>query len=64
MNFNPATVVGGQAQGTISAGDRLGVALASERAGTTFDAGIQVLYDHPNAPTRLEVDTTTPIDAG
>jgi type II secretory pathway pseudopilin PulG len=64
MNFNPATVVGGQAQGTISAGDRLGVALASERAGTTFDAGIQVLYDHPNDPTRLEVDTTTPIDAG
>ncbi len=64
LNFNPAITVGGQAQGSILAGDRFGVALASERAGTTFDAGIQVLYEHPNDPTRIEVDTTTPIDAG
>ena len=64
MLFDPSTVVGGQAQGSISAGDRLGVALGSERAGTTFDAGIQVLYDHPSDPTRIEVDTSTPIDAG
>jgi prepilin-type N-terminal cleavage/methylation domain-containing protein len=64
MNFNPAVSVGGQALGTLVAGDRLGVALGSERTGTTFDAGIQVLYDHPNYPTRIEVDTTTPIDAG
>jgi len=64
MNFNPATVIGGQALGTVAVGDRLGLALGSERAGTTFDAGIQVLYDHPNDPTRIEVDTTTPLDAG
>ncbi len=64
LNFNPAQVVAGQAQGTISAGKRLGVALSSERVGTSFDAGLQVLYDHPNYPTRIEVDTTTPIDAG
>lgn len=64
MNFSPTQVVNGQAQGTISPGDRLGVALSSERVGTSFDAGIQVLYDHPTYPTRIEVDTTTPIDAG
>ena len=49
---------------TIPAGQRLGVALSTERAGTTFDAGLQVLYDHHKTPTRLEVETTTPIVAG
>lgn len=63
-NFNSTQVVAGQAQGTIPAGDRLGVALSSERIGTTFDAGLQVLYDQPNYPTRIEVDTTTPINGG
>ena len=55
MNFNPTT---------IAAGGRFGVALSAERAGTTFDAGLQVLYDHHKTPTRVEVETTTPIDAG
>jgi len=48
---------------TISAGDRLGVALSVERAGTGGDA-IPILYDHPDFPTRIEVDTNTPIDGG
>jgi type II secretory pathway pseudopilin PulG len=45
---------------TIGAGDRLGVALSVERANTPADA-IPIMYDHPLYPTRLEVDTTTPI---
>ena len=45
----------------IPANQRLGLALSTERAGTTFDAGLQILYDHHKTPTRLEVETTTPI---
>jgi hypothetical protein len=45
---------------TISADDRLGVALSVERANTPADA-IPIMYDHPNMQTRLEVDTSTPI---
>jgi type II secretory pathway pseudopilin PulG len=48
---------------TISAGDRLGVALSLERSGTSGDA-VQIMYDHPRYPTRIEVDTNTPIDGG
>jgi type II secretory pathway pseudopilin PulG len=48
---------------TIPAGDRLGVALSVERANTPVDA-IQVMYDHPQYPARLEVDTNTPIEGG
>jgi hypothetical protein len=48
---------------TISAGDRLGVALSVERSNTPADA-IPIMYDHPNHPTRIEVDTSTPIDGG
>lgn len=47
----------------IPEGDRLGVALSVERANTQADA-LSFMYDHPNYPTRLEVDTSTPIDAG
>jgi type II secretory pathway pseudopilin PulG len=47
----------------IPAGDRLGVALSVERSNTTGDA-IPIMYDHPLFPTRIEVDTETPIDAG
>jgi hypothetical protein len=47
----------------IASGDRLGVALGVERAGTPADA-IPIMYDHPNYPTRLEVDTSTPIEGG
>lgn len=56
MNFNNAPY-------TIAAGDRLGVALSVERSNTPADA-IPVMYDHPDYPTRLEVETTTPIDGG
>jgi prepilin-type N-terminal cleavage/methylation domain-containing protein len=47
----------------IAAGERLGLALGVEAAGTTA-AGISFLYDHPDRLTRLEIDTTTPIDGG
>lgn len=40
---------------------RLGVALSVD-AGTTLADAIPVMYDHPNYPTRLEVDTTTPFE--
>lgn len=46
----------------VAAGRRLGVALAVDRANTPADA-IPVMYDHPNYPTRIEVDTTTPIES-
>jgi prepilin-type N-terminal cleavage/methylation domain-containing protein len=48
---------------TIPAGDRLGVALSVERANTPAEA-IQIMYDHPQYPARLEVDTNTPIEGG
>jgi hypothetical protein len=56
MSFNSAPY-------TIPAGDRLGVALSVERGNTQADA-IPIMYDHPDYPTRIEVDTTTPIDGG
>lgn len=56
MSFNEAPY-------SIPAGDRLGVALSVERLNTQADA-LSFMYDHPNYPTRLEVDTSTPIDAG
>lgn len=49
----------------ISAGDRLGVALSVERNGTSAEAdAIPIMYDHPTYPTRIEVDTSTPIEGG
>jgi hypothetical protein len=48
---------------TIPAGDRLGVALSVD-AGTTPADAIPIMYDHPNYPTRIEVDTTTPLEGG
>lgn len=48
---------------TIPAGDRLGVALSVERANTPADA-IQIMYDHPKYPARIEVDTNTPLEGG
>jgi hypothetical protein len=50
---------------TIPAGDRLGVALSVERAGTPKDEDpILIMYDHPNYLSRIEVDTNTPIEGG
>jgi type II secretory pathway pseudopilin PulG len=48
---------------TIPAGDRLGVAISVKRANTGADA-LSFMYDHPKYATRLEVDTSTPIDGG
>lgn len=48
---------------TIAAGDRLGVALSVE-AGNTDAEAIPIMYDHPDFPTRIEVNTTTPTEGG
>lgn len=48
---------------TIPSGARLGVALSVERSNTTVDA-LAIMYEHPELPTRLEVDTNTPINGG
>lgn len=45
---------------TIPKDARLGVALAVERVNTPADA-IPIMYDHPNHPTRIEVDTDVPL---
>ncbi len=41
--------------------DRLGVALSVDRAYTQNDA-ISIMYDHPNYPTRVEVESSTPLE--
>lgn len=48
---------------TIPANDRFGVALSVDPGNTEAEA-IPIMYDHPNYPTRLEVDTTTPTEGG
>jgi prepilin-type N-terminal cleavage/methylation domain-containing protein len=48
---------------TIPAGDRLGVAISVERGETSADA-LSFMYDHPNHPSRLEVETSTPLEGG
>ena len=45
----------------IETDDRLGVALSVDRANTPADA-IPIMYDHPNYPTRIEVDSSTPLE--
>lgn len=59
MEFNgaPYTIPAGDP------GDRLGVALSVEKNHTGAEA-IPIMYDHPNYPTRIEVDTSTPIEGG
>ena len=51
MNFSSTTVATGQ---------RVGVEIAVRRNGTTGDV-LQFMYDHPNYPSRLEVETSTPL---
>lgn len=48
---------------TIPTGDRFGVALSVELKNTPADA-LQIMYDHPQYPARIEVDTNTPLDGG
>lgn len=47
---------------TIPAGARLGLALSLD-ASTQGDA-VSILYDHPRYRSRIEVDTTTPLEGG
>jgi len=47
----------------IFAKDRLGVALSVDPGNTDAEA-IPIMYDHPNFPTRIEVNTTTPTEGG
>jgi hypothetical protein len=56
MTFNEAPY-------PIPVGDRLGIALSLERQATDAEA-IPIMYDNPNYPTRIEVDTSTPIEGG
>jgi type II secretory pathway pseudopilin PulG len=46
----------------IEKGNRLGVALSVDS--TTGGDAISVLYDHPDYRSRIEVDTTTPLEGG
>jgi hypothetical protein len=48
---------------TVPEGDRLGVALSVDPGNTDAEA-IPIMYDHPDYPTRIEVDTTTPTEGG
>jgi hypothetical protein len=48
---------------TVPAGDRVGVALSVEPGNTDAEA-IPIMYDHPDYPTRIEVNTTTPTEGG
>jgi type II secretory pathway pseudopilin PulG len=57
MSFNKAPY-------TIPPEHRLGVALSVEPANTDPAEAIPIMYDHPKYPTRLEVDTNTPIEGG
>jgi hypothetical protein len=53
--------IGGTLPRGVKEKERLGVALSVD-AGTTPADAIPVMYDHPNYPTRIEVDTTTPLE--
>jgi hypothetical protein len=44
----------------VATGQRVGVEIAVRRNGTTGDV-LQFMYDHPNYPSRLEVETSTPL---
>ena len=51
MSFSSTTALTGQ---------RVGVEIAVRRNGTTGDV-LQFMYDHPDYPSRLEVETSTPL---
>ena len=56
MKFNGAPY-------TIPVGDRLGLAISVERGNTQTEA-LEFMYDNPTFPSRIEVDTSTPIEGG
>ena len=47
-------------QTTLTSGQRLVLAISVDRSGTPADT-VQILYDHPNWQSRLEVITSTPL---
>ncbi len=47
---------------TVTKEHRLGVALSVDPANTPPNTAIPIMYDHPNYPSRIEVDTTTPLE--
>lgn len=49
---------------SIPKGDRLGLAISTERAATQSAKAISIMYDHPSFASRIEVDTSTPINGG
>lgn len=49
---------------TIPKGDRLGLAISTERAATQSAKAISIMYDNPGFASRIEVDTSTPINGG
>lgn len=55
---------GSEAVREVKKDERLGLALSVEAASVSPAAGLQVMYDHPDYASRLEVDTTTPIEGG
>jgi hypothetical protein len=40
------------------------VALSAERNNTPPESALPIMYDDPDRPTRIEVDTSTPIQGG
>jgi hypothetical protein len=59
--FQPISLKMDFAQTTVQANERLGLAIALEKDGTSADV-IEFSYDHPDDRSRLEVLTTTPLD--
>jgi type II secretory pathway pseudopilin PulG len=60
-SFQPILLKMEFAQTTVSAGERLGLAIALERQGTSSDV-IELGYDYPDDRSRLEILTDTPLD--
>jgi len=47
------------AAGSLLPGERLGLAISVEKAGTTPGEGLEMLYDHPSFDSRLQVETSS-----
>jgi type II secretory pathway pseudopilin PulG len=60
-SFQPILLKMEFAETTVSAGQRLGLAISLERQGTSGDV-LEFNYDHPEDRSRLEVLTSTPLD--
>jgi type II secretory pathway pseudopilin PulG len=47
---------------TIQPGERIGLAITVERAGSSPAEGLEFMYDHPDFPSRLELETDRILD--